>query len=553
MRLRLLIALFICFFLTISISSQNYKRKIIFLPDTISHSISKLHVDTFQNLIIELDNRAYLSFNGYRFKTDQQSTQSENNQNIDVPGTITSSSHFLGNRYYSTSDNGLWVQTESGIQKWFYPETSMPDSIAALSVFGDQLFILAKNGFVFEWNESELELSRIHYEGTLVQDIASDHWGNLWLGHEDQLTRITFKEHESDQNTPIIFLNELTSSLKNVPLHQGNIIFKEATNYLNFKLASTYLTGSTLEYQYQIRDEEWSDYSLNPNFVLPYLSTGSYEFRARVTSDRIHYGYTETYPFQVNQSIWNSWWPYIFGSILGLGVLWWISNRIQKRQIQSIQKEKEKIILENQLLQSEQKTMQLQMNPHFLFNALNGVSGLIATGDAKAARKYLGSFSQMMRSLLDQSREDAISIKDEISFLKYYLSLEQMCRNHSFSYEITVDETVDLNHQIPNLLIQPIVENAVIHGMKAINKNGQILIKLSGLTDRLIAEIDDNGIGFNQSKKQTDHKSVGLQLLQERIQTYSKFKKLNPIKILDKSSLNLNATGTIVTLEIPFI
>lgn len=552
MRLHFLIVLFIATFTITSTNGQTYERKSFALPDTLRSDISQLTIDSSQNLIVFLENGEQLYFNGYRFRIVTEKIKASPGYPSDVLENVTSSFTFLGNQYFSTSENGLWVQSESGLQKWFYPEVSMPDSIQALSVFGDQLFLLERNGFVYEWNESELELTRIHYEGTTVRDIQSDLWGNLWLGHEDQITRITFKEHESDQNTPKVSLSSLTSSLEAVPLDEM-LIFEEPVQFLHFKVETSYLTGSPLWYQYQIYDEEWSDYSSEPSFTLPYLSTGNYSFRARATADRQHYGYTDIYPFHVKQSIWKSWWPFVFGGIFGLGLLWWFSNRIQNRAIKGIQKEKEKIILENQLLKSQQKTMQLQMNPHFLFNALNGVSGLIATGHNKEARKYLGSFSQMMRSLLDQSREDAISIKDEISFLKHYLSIEQMCRNYAFEYEINVDNDLDLNHQIPSLLIQPIVENAVIHGMKSMRKDGLINIKLSSTSDRLFIEVEDNGLGYEFAKQDNTHESVGLKLLQERIDSYSKFKQLAPIKIIDKSNQNPDATGTIVTLEIPFI
>ena len=149
--------------------------------------------------------------------------------------------------------------------------------------------------------------------------------------------------------------------------------------------------------------------------------------------------------------------------MLGLLGLSFIGSLRARSQMKSLVEEKEKIKMQLALVNEKQKLGQAQMNPHFLFNALNGISGLIATKDLVHARKSLQSFSKMMRTVLDGSRSQSISIGEEIQFLSSYLRLEQMLRPDNF--EFTINSALPEETLIPPMIIQPFVENAVIHGM----------------------------------------------------------------------------------------
>jgi tetratricopeptide (TPR) repeat protein len=170
------------------------------------------------------------------------------------------------------------------------------------------------------------------------------------------------------------------------------------------------------------------------------------------------------------------------------------------------------------------KSLRTQMNPHFIFNALNSVNSFIAKNDERTANKYLSDFSQLMRSVLENSEEDFIPLEKEIELLKMYTKLEHFRFKDKFDYEFIVDETIEMKEfVIPPMLLQPYVENAVWHGLRYKEEKGKLEIKFMVVSkDCVRITIEDNGIGRKRSKSlKTEHqkrqKSKGMGNIQKRI------------------------------------
>ena len=142
------------------------------------------------------------------------------------------------------------------------------------------------------------------------------------------------------------------------------------------------------------------------------------------------------------------------------------------------------------------------MNPHFIFNALNSVNSFIATNDERTANKYLSDFSQLMRSVLENSEQDFIPLEKEIDLLELYTKLEHFRFKDKFDYSITVDENVKVNEfQIPPMLLQPYIENAVWHGLRYKQEKGKLEINIAQKTkDEITITIIDDGVGREKSK-----------------------------------------------------
>ena len=164
------------------------------------------------------------------------------------------------------------------------------------------------------------------------------------------------------------------------------------------------------------------------------------------------------------------------------------------------------------------------MNPHFIFNALNSVNSFIASNDERTANKYLSDFSQLMRSVLENSEEDFIPLANEIELLKMYTKLEHFRFKDKFEYQFTVDEKINMNEfVIPPMLLQPYVENAVWHGLRYKEEKGKLDIKFESVSeDTVRIIIEDNGIGRSKSKaikteNQKKQKSKGMGNIQKRI------------------------------------
>jgi LytS/YehU family sensor histidine kinase len=200
------------------------------------------------------------------------------------------------------------------------------------------------------------------------------------------------------------------------------------------------------------------------------------------------------------------------------------------------------------------------MNPHFIFNALSSIHSLMNPKDVNRASDYLGSFSRLLRSSLESSREEYILLEDEISSMKNYMDLQRLRYDEKFDYKINVDRAIDLNAAIiPPMLIQPFIENAIEHGIKHKEEPGNIHIRFKLDDKKISCEIEDNGIGREKAwdveyAKKGKHKSLATEIIRDRIKILNKKlkHKINLI-IIDKHSETEQPLGTMVRLDLPYI
>lgn len=199
----------------------------------------------------------------------------------------------------------------------------------------------------------------------------------------------------------------------------------------------------------------------------------------------------------------------IFASTILLGLLLFIIKTLNSIKIKN-----KKI---------ELQSLRREMNPHFVFNSLNSINNYIAQNDELAANKYLSAYSNLMRSTMENSNKDFISLSTELELLKRYLDLEQLRFSDKFSYTISVDENIDCDTiEIPNMLIQPQVENAIWHGLRYKETKGLLQLDFVLHNKQLLIKIEDDGIGFTKSqllktKNQQSHNSIGIKNTKNRI------------------------------------
>ncbi|MDQ0637427.1 cell division protein FtsL [Pedobacter sp. W3I1] len=187
-------------------------------------------------------------------------------------------------------------------------------------------------------------------------------------------------------------------------------------------------------------------------------------------------------------------------------------------------KEKNKLLRsENQRLNIEQKLLQAQLNPHFVFNAIANLQSLIASGDTSESVRYLSFFSKLLRNVLEQSRKDFIPIDEEIASLHNYMQLQQMRYHHLFDYKIVADELDAESTLIPPMLVQPFIENAIEHGFRNIQYKGMLKIQFKLANGQLLITVDDNGSGItNKGKLQSGKTSLAQVILKQRLQALFK-------------------------------
>ncbi|PBQ33093.1 hypothetical protein CNR22_15335 [Sphingobacteriaceae bacterium] len=186
-----------------------------------------------------------------------------------------------------------------------------------------------------------------------------------------------------------------------------------------------------------------------------------------------------------------------------------------------------KLKSEQQNFHLEQKVLSLQMNPHFIFNSLQAIQSIVLKEDKKKAERYLGFFARVMRNVLENSRVETISLQKEIHLLDDYLRLQQLRFDHRFDYVIKTDETIDLeNTFVAPMLAQPFIENAVEHGLRGIKSGGLISVAYTFKKDAVVLEITDNGTGIREYDTIKNHRSLAIDITQERIALMNKKTKV---------------------------
>jgi LytS/YehU family sensor histidine kinase len=219
--------------------------------------------------------------------------------------------------------------------------------------------------------------------------------------------------------------------------------------------------------------------------------------------------------------------------LTGIGLVYFFQN--QKR-----------MDAEKRSLEIEQQLLRAQMNPHFIFNSLNGIKRFYVEGRTEDANDFLADFSKLLRTILDRSDKTQISIDGEIEFLQLYLELEKRRLNDKLHYEIEYNpDDFDYDDIIPSFIIQPLVENAIWHGIQKKDGHGKIKIKAFKKGPEIIIEVMDNGVGLNKARQNKGlHKSKGLQLIRERLE------KKGSLYLNDLSLTDEEYNGTLATLKI---
>ncbi|MEM9895611.1 MAG: histidine kinase [Bacteroidota bacterium] len=203
----------------------------------------------------------------------------------------------------------------------------------------------------------------------------------------------------------------------------------------------------------------------------------------------------------------------------------------------------------------KQQLLRSQINPHFIFNSLATIRGfLFDNGEVKQAVKYLGHFSKLMRLVLDLSSREWVSLEEELEALELYIAIQQIRFNRSFTYSLKIDPAIDTGaFNVPPLLAQPFVENAIEHGLKGIRQSGEIILDCKLKGDKLAFEIRDNGIGISEVQERPDHRSKAIQIFKDRISLLSKRMKMSlAFEMIDLSQEHDNH-GTSVRYELPLI
>ncbi|PTX61033.1 two component regulator with propeller domain [Kordia periserrulae] len=387
---------------------------------------------------------------------------------------------------------------------------------------------------------------------------AKDAEGNLWFGTIYGLTKYTPSASTQEGSKPQIHFENIEVAyqpLDSIDLQawtnsDKQLQLTEDENDLAFQFRSVDLDNpEAIVYRYKFDDNKWSPWNTESKITFGDLDFGDHTFSAQsrnkdwLESDPIGFN------FHVIQPLYKkTWFKNLLWTILGLIVAFIIYNYIKRVKAKN-RAIRERLQLENHLLSLEQKALRLQMNPHFIFNVLNGIKGM-SRNDIPKMDKTINTFAVLLRETLTNSRKDTITLAQEVKTLKNYIEVERLMASNDFTYAIEVTSDLDPEEVlIPPMLIQPFVENAIRHGIMPLQREGKLNITFTTDTNFLYATVTDNGIGIQQSqqnKPKTDHQSMALQVTKERIESLA---GKNTLTIHDLSKEV--GTGTKISFKIP--
>ena len=345
-------------------------------------------------------------------------------------------------------------------------------------------------------------------------------------------------------NDTVIVANDKSGNLTKFNYTQNAFTF-------NFSVLD-FISPGAVAYYYMLEgfDKDWVFAGKQHSVRYSKLPPGSYTFK--VKAKRENGGFYEqegSFHFYIAPAFWQRLWFKIILVACLAGLIFWLI----KRRIQTIRHEAE---LKQQIAETEMMALRAQMNPHFIFNCLNSIDNLIQVDEKEKATLYLAKFAKLIRSILENSKNNVVPCWKDMETLKLYLELEELRCDKKFSYQIKIaDEIMNGDYKVPPLVIQPFVENAIHHGLlNKISPDKNLRIDVTVIKNHILYSIEDNGVGrakaasYKQLNKPA-YESMGMQITTDRINLFNQTKN-GSVKIVDLMNEYNEPCGTRVEVEL---
>jgi hypothetical protein len=468
-----------------------------------------------------------------------------------------------GTDWLSIENKGLYLVENNTLKQVSFLNGNVGRQILKLRRFENKVYICTYDQGLYSWDPSAYDLKSIYLlpeYNTAIYDVVKDKRGNLWLATAGGLLLkrdVNWESQIPDLRIEAIKLIDNDFITQELNLEESpKIILKPEENNIQFHFTGTHLLQSEkLEYEVRFFPIRPTWYSVGTNNMVQFsgLKPAQYQFEVKAFVDDQYAAFASAPAIDIEKSVPYKLWLYVFGGLALIGIIWFIAYRRSQNFIRKLEFDKEKVLTEKTLLQFQHKALQLQMNPHFVFNSFNSIQGLIASDRNQDARQYLNKFASLMRSILSHSTKDWIGLDEEVTCLKTYLEIEKLCRNDSFDFEFIFSEEVDPeNIEVPPMIIQAFLENSIIHGFKNMEEKGHISVQFSFLEQLLTCEIHDNGLGLTHSTKtkKKNHESMAVNLITERLKKLTHINE--PVIMEEKFSKDGTVKGTKVVLYLPY-
>jgi two-component sensor histidine kinase len=477
-------------------------------------------------------------------------------------GTIRDFSIWDGN-IYAAVDNGLWVVNLPGLQEVDTVIHSARgvqlNGMTAVHVIDDTCWFAlgASSGFLtISPQRARVKNVQILHNFAFHKNAFQQIGSEKYVGTAKGLFKLSAKVDRKPYNQVFLSAYWINGGLQSMETRQDNkhiVIgpFNASENHLGFLFRritlwpqedgfSWSLIGKDLDKAGMLTSDKLEFYDLEPGeYTLAIRSAGNSFSQDLFNID-----------FDIKRPFWASFEfkLLLLMAFIGLsimGILMYLKINRQKEARKRLELEQK-----NHLLELEQRSLQLQMNPHFIFNSLNSIQGLIGRDDKKAKR-YVARLSRLMRNTLQHTRLKWIALEEEVEILSDYMEVEKQAKGLDFNYRFE-QSGLDENIMIPPMMIQPIVENSIKHAFKNLDREGMIWIKMKYEGRQLCCIIEDNGSGLTSHTNDKDnHLSIATLVINERLQIYRRDgNKIPPMERINLSQEG--GEGTRVILRLPY-
>ncbi|CAM3086274.1 sensor histidine kinase [Flavobacterium frigoris] len=397
-------------------------------------------------------------------------------------------------------------------------------TILFLEAYKDYIFIGTEKGIniyqngIFRFINKEQGLNDCNFTVSQIRD------NELWLGTKNGFYTVDLDIFLKEQ-IAVSGIDITKITVNNIPVSRSNYKW---FRYSSKKIVCDYQQNSflidfvpngnpfpeKLKFRYRLKStNRWSPYSDKTNLFLPYLPYGKYEVQIEVFD--LNNGLARVFnvlSIQIRPPFWLAWWFISLIIIIVFGIVVYIIIRRNNS-------EKEKAEKEKQITEAKHEALSNQMNPHFIFNALNSIQEYVGSNDEHNSSLYISEFAGLMRKTLKNSPKQTITIEDEIEYLSSYIYIENRRFKDRVAIEIFIDPSIDMKVlEIPPMLIQPFVENVFVHAFDECHLSPKLKISFEMVADNILeCKISDNGKGLNTHKQSKFHVSRGIALARERI------------------------------------
>lgn len=355
-----------------------------------------------------------------------------------------------------------------------------------------------------------------------------------------------------NSKTPIntIIENIQINGKLNIEMNERPTILKYNENSIGITFTTLEFTDpSSIRHRYRLDTiSNWMYKEANSKTIqLSALTNGDYYFQLAATDGNGLWTKPLNWRFSIKPPYWRSWWFLIslFGFVVISG---YTISHFRMKQVKKISDMK---VL---LAELEGESLRSQMNPHFVFNALNSIKSYIIKNSKEEAADYLTKFSQLIRAVLRNSTQKEISLKDEIEALTLYLQIENLRLNRPFDFRINIDSNIDPSSiAFPPLIIQPFVENSIWHGFVHKKTAGKLTINVRKKDDIMTIDVIDDGIGRKKSREIEEsrerNRSYGIAITETRLNNITEKADIQIFDLFDEDGVS---RGTKVQIELPF-